>query len=64
MAKKRFEFLRDALPILGLEPERLRLEWISAAEGEKFAAVIRGYTAEIEKLGPSPLHRYQEEARG
>ena len=38
-----------------IEPERLRLEWISASEGDKFAAVVRDMTEQIKKLGPSPV---------
>jgi len=40
---------------LGIDPERLRLEWISAAEGEKFAKTIREMTEDLKKLGPSPV---------
>lgn len=38
----------------GLEPERFRLEWISAAEGEKFAKVVEEMTQTLKELGPSP----------
>ncbi|MFQ5836622.1 MAG: hydrogenase iron-sulfur subunit [Candidatus Bathyarchaeia archaeon] len=55
MMEKRFEFLKQALNQVGIEPERLRLEWISAGEGEKFAALIRDATRKIKELGPSPL---------
>lgn len=37
---------------LGIETERLRLEWVSAAEGEKFARIINELTDEIRELGP------------
>jgi len=39
-AKKRVETLRRALEATGISGERLRLEWISAAEGRKFADLI------------------------
>jgi F420-non-reducing hydrogenase iron-sulfur subunit len=55
MMERRFDFLKQALSLLGIEPERLRLEWISAGEGEKFAALIRDATKKIKELGPSPL---------
>lgn len=55
MMERRFEFLKQALSQLGIEPERLRLEWISAGEGEKFAALIRDATGKIRELGPSLL---------
>ena len=52
---RRVTFLKDLLRQFGIEPERLRLEWISAAEGEKFAAVIKDMVNQIKELGPSPL---------
>jgi F420-non-reducing hydrogenase iron-sulfur subunit len=54
-AQRRFFMLRRVLEQLGLEPERLRLDWVSASEGERFATVIKDMTNEIKKLGPSPL---------
>jgi F420-non-reducing hydrogenase iron-sulfur subunit len=47
--------LYDLLEDLGIEKERLLLKWISAAEGELFATVMREFTEKLEKLGPSPL---------
>ena len=47
--------LRNLLRQLGLEPERLRLEWVSAAEGQRFAQVVTDFIEEVKKLGPSPL---------
>ena len=43
------------LTLLGFEKERLRLEWISAAEGARFAQVIDEFTAQVRVLGPSPF---------
>ena len=37
---------------LGLEPERFRHEWVSAAEGEKFAKLVTGMTEQVRKIGP------------
>ncbi len=39
----------------GIEPKRLRLEWISSAEGGKFARVMNEMTEEIRELGPLNL---------
>ncbi|OGN97021.1 MAG: hypothetical protein A2Z77_08050 [Chloroflexi bacterium RBG_13_51_36] len=47
--------LKKLLPQLGVEPERLRLEWVSAAEGQRFAEVVTDFISEIKKLGPSLL---------
>lgn len=54
MALKRIRFLQEMLAFVGLEG-RLRLEWISSAEGPKFAQVVREFTEEIRALGPSPV---------
>ena len=40
------------LKIIGINPKRLRLEWISAAEGQKFASLIHEFTNDIKELGP------------
>jgi len=59
-AERRVAVLQKLMAQLGLEPERLRLEWISAAEGEKFANVVREFVADIKKLGPNPLREEAE----
>ena len=45
------------LALLGLEAERLHLEWISAAEGARFARIMTEFTEQIRALGRSPLGR-------
>lgn len=54
---RRFTLLRRMLADLGLEPERVRLEWISAAEGEKVKRVINEMTEQLQALGPLGLPR-------
>ena len=53
--KRRVVLLKRVMAQMGMEPERLRLEWISAAEGEKFARTIREFTKQLKELGPSPV---------
>jgi F420-non-reducing hydrogenase iron-sulfur subunit len=52
------ESRKDAIDLLledfGLEPERFRLEWVSASEGPRFAEVMRDMTETVRELGPSP----------
>ncbi len=50
-----FEITKKLIHLLGLEPERVRLEWISAAEGPRWAAIINEFTDQVRRLGPSPL---------
>ena len=57
-AADNFEKLQKLVHILGLEAERLRLEWISAAEAPKFVEVVKEFTESIKKLGKSPYGRY------
>ncbi len=53
-AQKRAEGIALMLEDFGLEPERFRLEWVSASEGIRFAQLMDQFTEEIRKLGPSP----------
>lgn len=59
MMEKRFDYLKQAVKSVGIEPERLRLEWVSASEGGKWAALVREMTEEIKRLGPSPFRLKQ-----
>lgn len=52
-AEKRAEAIKLMLEDFGLEPERFRLEWISASEGARFAAVMNDLTEQVRALGPS-----------
>ena len=49
---RRLPMLRRLLEQFGIERQRVRLEWISASEGDRFAAVVRELTEEIRALGP------------
>ncbi len=53
-AENRKEAIQLMLEDFGLEPERFRLEWVSASEGPRFAEVMREMTETVRKLGPSP----------
>jgi F420-non-reducing hydrogenase iron-sulfur subunit len=53
-AENRKEAIELLLEDFGLEPERFRLEWVSASEGPRFAEVMRDMTETIRQLGPSP----------
>ncbi|MFO8109644.1 MAG: hydrogenase iron-sulfur subunit [Thermoplasmata archaeon] len=53
--RRRIMMLKKLLEVIGIEPERLRLEWISASEGNKFAVVVDEFVEEIKELGPSPM---------
>jgi F420-non-reducing hydrogenase iron-sulfur subunit len=54
-AKERVERTQELLDVLGVDRRRLRLEWISASEGVKFAKTMEDFTKQLIELGPSPL---------
>jgi F420-non-reducing hydrogenase iron-sulfur subunit len=56
-AEKRVEMLRGLLSALGFDKERLRLRWVSAAEGAKFAGVVREFVEDIKARGPSVVKK-------
>ncbi|MEW5762528.1 MAG: hydrogenase iron-sulfur subunit [Bacillota bacterium] len=49
---RRFQLMKKVLAQLGVEEDRVRLEWISAAEGSAFARVIQEFTERLRQLGP------------
>ena len=51
-ARRRVLLLKKVLGQLGIEEERLRLDWVGAAEGERFAQIAREMTETVRKLGP------------
>jgi len=52
---RRFEMLKRVLRQMGIEEQRLRLEWISASEGEKVRVVVNQMTEALRALGPLGL---------
>jgi F420-non-reducing hydrogenase iron-sulfur subunit len=62
-AVEQFEKTQALIKTLGLEDKRIRLEWVSAAEGDRWGKVIDEFVAQITELGPSPLNhkpKYEE----
>ena len=51
-AARRIPLLKKMLSQLGVEDERVRLEWVSASEGDRFASIINDMTEQIRQLGP------------
>ena len=49
---RRFKLLRNLLDEFGIEKERVRLEWVSASEGGRYASIVESMTEEIRTLGP------------
>lgn len=53
--ERKIKMLKKLITLTGLELGRLRLEWVSAAEGQRFAQVVTEFTEQVKKLGPSPV---------
>ena len=51
--RRRFTLLMNLLDFVGIEKERFTVDWISAAEGNKFATVMNGVLEKVHKLGPN-----------
>jgi len=62
-AQQRVKIVRRLLTKCGLEPERLRLEWVSASEGERFAGLMTEFTTQVSELGPSPVRGEQPDIK-
>jgi len=51
-ARRRIMLLQKILEYMGIEPERFHFDWISAAEGQKFAEVVERFTEQVKTVGP------------
>ena len=51
----RMILLKKMIEDSGFDSRRFRLEWISGAEGYRFAKVVEEFTEELQEMGPNPL---------
>ena len=51
VARRRFAIMQELLFFLGFERERVRLDWVSASEGARFARVVTQFTEQVRQLG-------------
>lgn len=49
---RRMELLKKMLSQLGIEDERVRLDWVSASEGDRFISIVSDITEKVRTLGP------------
>jgi F420-non-reducing hydrogenase iron-sulfur subunit len=54
---RRYSLLQKYIKQIGIEPERLKLEWISASEGKQFADLVNSFTETIKGLGPCKIKK-------
>jgi F420-non-reducing hydrogenase iron-sulfur subunit len=60
-ARRRMAILKKLLEYLGIDSRRLRMTWISASEGNKFADVIKTVTKDVKEIGPMQNFRRNNE---
>ncbi len=53
-ARRRIKLLTTILPLVGFEAERLKLTWIGASDGIRFAEIMKELVSQLVKIGPSP----------
>ncbi len=52
---RRIRLLKKLLSEMAIDPKRVRFEYVSASEGQKFAQVVTDFVDELKKMGPNPL---------
>jgi F420-non-reducing hydrogenase iron-sulfur subunit len=57
---RRYHLLRRYIEQMGIDPLRVRLEWVSASEGQRFADVVDSTIAAIRSLEPSTVRKTVE----
>ena len=54
-ARRRMAITKKLLEYMGVEPQRVQLDWVSASEGRKFAEVVTEMSKELKEIGPNRL---------
>ena len=52
LARRKMYLIMQLLEFIGVEPNRFRMSWVSAAEGAKFAKVVTDFVNDLQPLGP------------
>ncbi|MDH5376449.1 MAG: hydrogenase iron-sulfur subunit [Candidatus Bathyarchaeota archaeon] len=60
-ARRRMAILKKLLEYIGIDSRRVRMAWVSAAEGNKFADVIKTVTEDVKQIGPMQHFRRSNE---
>jgi F420-non-reducing hydrogenase iron-sulfur subunit len=60
-ARRKLAITRKILEFAGMDPQRFRIEWISASEGKKYAEVVEEFTNDIKTLGPQTQFRIKKD---
>ena len=57
---RRIPLLKKMLAQFGIEDQRVRLDWVSASEGDRFATIVNEMTEQVRQLGPFSGNRGSE----
>jgi F420-non-reducing hydrogenase iron-sulfur subunit len=57
-ARRRITVLKAILKQLGFEEERVKIRWVSASEGQRFADTIKEMVEDLKKMGPNPMQQH------
>ena len=55
-AQRRYAVMHRLLEFIGIESDRLFVDWVSASEGKKFSDVVTNFTVKVRELGPIVLN--------
>lgn len=53
VARRKFALMKRLLTFVGVEPERVQFSWVSASEGNRFAALMNKVIEDVKRIGPS-----------
>ena len=53
IARRKFALIKKMIEYVGIEPERVQFSWVSASEGQRFAALINKVIADVKEVGPA-----------
>lgn len=54
-AMRRYPLLKSLLRAYGIDDARVRMEWVSASEGQRFADIVADMTEQLKALGPARI---------
>ncbi len=53
VARRKFALIKKMAEYIGIEPERIQFSWVSASEGQRFAALINKVIDDVKRVGPA-----------
>ncbi len=59
-ARRKMALVKELIEYIGLEPQRFKMSWVSAAEGKKYTQIIQDFVQELKPLGPQKKLRREK----